>query len=269
MLSLFLPGALLAQVGGLSLFDKLTDYETTDEQKVILSSALTDSLVKALNVDTRTLDSLGVRQLKMVVSPDSVLKIFTWYYALNDATAQYGGILVYKGRVMPLVFADAPILQNEKYTKGKWCGGIYYDIIPVEKRGKTYYTLLSWDGNDGVTYKKIADVLRFDRKGAATFGSPFFENGRRLRNRVIIEYSSKTSLMFEYDEAHDGIVANALMFNHDDFVGTSATYGASDVFNIYRYESDRWVLYPDVDLSFDREVSRSLRSPKEMPESGL
>ena len=96
------------------------------------------------------------------------------------------------------------ILDNRKYSADDWCGGICYRIIPLIIKGEHAYTLLSWDGNNGVSYKKIIDVLWFDRKGKAIFGKPMFRQGRSISHRVVMEYNAKSSLLLTYDENEKG-----------------------------------------------------------------
>lgn len=269
LLSLCLPQLLLAQSDYVAMFNRLTDYETTNEEKSLLSAQLTDSIAVDLNDDVSAFDTLGIRQLRMACSPDSAFKILTWCYVLNDGIAQYGGVVINRGKVVALRYADKPIVVGEEYSADHWCGGVCYEVIPVEIKGKLCYTLLSWDGNDGVTFKRIADVVSFDKKGRAVFGRSVFQNERHVTNRIVLEYSAKTSLTLDYNERHKGIVANAIVHDNDDFSGASASYGASDVFDVYRFESGKWVMYPNERLTFDKEDSKALSPRVVTPEKGL
>ena len=44
--------------------------------------------------------------------------------------------------------------ENKILNKEKWFGALYYQIIPNTYKGKTYYTLLGWIGNNSLTRKK-------------------------------------------------------------------------------------------------------------------
>lgn len=249
-------------------FDYLTSYEVSDEDKRAASLAITDDLIHYLELG-ESADSLNIRQLKIVSSPDGALSLYTWYYTLSDATAQYGGLVVRSDVKIPLYFNDLSIVENKKYTAENWCGGIYYDIIPVQKRGDIYYTLLAWDGNNGVTSKKIIDVLWFDKKGKAIFGHPLFVEDRKKGLRVVIEYAASNSLMLDYDEEQNAIVTNALYVNEEKFTDVSEYYSVSDDFNLYRFEEEEWVLYRDVDLRMNKEDSKVLMRRNSNPASGL
>lgn len=269
LLGIVFPYYLAAQNTLVDQFNTLTEYEVSDDDKTELSLQLTDILVKNITSDKHFADSLAIRQLKTISSPDGMLTLYTWHYSLSDATSQYGGIVIYGDEVTALYFNDMPIVINQKYTDDNWCGGIYYDIIPIEKKGKQYYTLLAWDGNNGVTSKKIIDVLWFDRKGKAIFGHPFFENGRQTDNRVIIEYSAANSMVLDYDMEEEAIITNSLYVNDDKFSNVSEYYSANDAFNVYRFEQGAWVLYRDVDLRMNKKDSKKLMNRNSTPSSGL
>lgn len=269
LLVILCPLLLSAQTDYISDFNRLTDYETSDQEKQSLSVVLTEALVADLQKVEFIIDSLSVRQLKLASSPDEALRLITWHYNLSDATSQYGGIIQYGGRVLALRFNDMPITVDKEYAQDDWCGGIYYDIIPVERKGETYYTLLSWDGNNGVTSKKIIDVLSFDRKGRPIFGFPFFVNGRVMAHRAIIEYPASNSMLLEYDAEQKGIISNALFANEDKFTDVSGYSSVSDDFNVYRYEDAKWMFYANVDLRLNKKESKALQNNGARPSSGL
>lgn len=269
LLLVLCPFLLNAQVDYISEFNRLTDYETSDQEKQSLSLELTDALVRDLQQADFIIDSLSVRQLKLVSSADEALRLVTWHYSLSDATSQYGGIILYGEQVLSLRFNDMPIAVDKEYTQDNWCGGIYYDVIPVEKKGKTFYTLLAWDGNNGVTSKKIIDVLSFDKKGRPIFGFPFFENGRMMAHRAIIEYPASNSMLLEYDAQQNEIISNALFANDDKFTDVSGYSSVSDDFNVYRFENSKWMFYANVDLRLNKKDSKALQNNGARPSRGL
>ena len=269
ILCLFLPAFLLAQSDYVEAFDRLTDYNTSNVEKKTLSDQLTQDLVRDLGTQDFILDSLGVRQLKTISSDDGALSITTWHYKLSDATSQYGGIVVHEGDIFPLQFNDIPIVDDEEYNQDNWCGGVYFDIIPVKKKGKTLYTLLAWDGNNGIISKKIIDVLSFDRRGRPIFGLPIFEEGRMTSRRVIIDYPASNTMLLEFDADQKAIISNALFANDDKFADVPEYYSVSDGFNVFRYEDSKWVFYADVDLRLNKKESKALQNNAARPSSGL
>ena len=264
-----LPLFVVAQVDYVSDFNRLTDYNTADDEKQALSLQLTEALMADLQEANFSVDSFSIRQLKVVHSPDGAVDIYTWHYSLSDATAQYGGIVKHDHDFWPLQFNDRPITDDQKYAQDDWCGGIYYDIIPVKKKENTLYTLLSWDGNNGVTSKKIIDVLSFDRKGRPIFGLPIFTNGHSTSHRVVLEYAASGSMFLAYNAGEDGIVCNAVFANEDKFASVSAYQNTSDDFNMYCYQDSKWKLYINVDLLMNKRDSKALQNNADRPSSGL
>lgn len=250
-------------------FNRLTDYNTPDNTKQELSAQLTQELATTLSTNPQQIDSLGIRQLKKTTSPDEQVTLYTWHYSLSNATSQYGGILAHKDNITPLTHNNKTPNSHEKYDSNSWLGGIYYDIIPIEIKGKTHYTLLSWDGNNGVTSKKIIDALSFDKRGRAIFGLPIFEEDRNTQHRVIIEYSSNTTLLLEYDTQKELIITNALFANESKYSDVTEYYSASDAFNIYRFEKQKWILYRNVDIRLDKKNSKALKSNGAKAKQGI
>ncbi len=266
---LILPFIALAQNNLVTNFNSLTDYTTTDAEKAGLSQRLTSTLIKELKANPSFASNSNIRQLKIVSSEDKKLSLYTWHYSLSDGYSQYGGILRYEDHFQALTHNDKAIKDDEKYTPNNWCGGIYYDIIDFSGRGSTNYLLLAWDGNNGVTSKKIIDVLSFDKKGRAIFGLPVFAHGRQSSYRVVMKYSSQNSLLLKYDKDEQAIITNALVPNDDRFNGIESYYSAGDNFNVYRYEKDQWVLYRNVDLRMNKADSKKLQQRNSTPVSGL
>lgn len=248
----------VAQFDYVSELRLLMAIDTDDDVKQNISLRLNEVLNSDFQNPDFKLDSICFQFINKVVSSDDMLCIYSWHYILSDASSQYGGIIKYGNNVFPLKFNDKVIEDNKEYSQDDWCGGVCYGIIPVKLKKKTAYTLLSWDGNNGVTSKKIIDVLSFDRKGNPIFGQSVFETGKSTQKRIIIEYASSSSMLLEYDEGQKAIVCNAIAVNEEKYSDVSEYYCASDLFDIYRFENEKWVLYPNQDLRLNKKESKAL-----------
>ena len=264
----FILPSLVAQDDIKTYFLVMGDYQMPDDAKEKASDHLKQLLCDSLENNLSFIDSLDLPQLKMVSSSDQLLRIYTWCFNLQDASCSYGGIVVYKGKVTALHHNGLPLEENEKYNADDWCGGVYYELVAVQKKGETLYTLLAWDGNNGMSYRKIIEVLSFDRKGRPVFGESLFFDCPNKR-RIILEYSFKMSLLLTYNADKKGIVTNALQSNDSRFDGISAYTGTSDAFNIYRFEKEMWVLYEEVDLRMNKKDSKKMRERSSEASSGL
>ena len=77
------------------------------------------------------------------------------------------------GTVIELRDAHRNIKNSEYKTLNNrnWYGALYYKIIPL-KRGR--YTLLGWNGKNGITTQKVIETMSLSRK-SAKFGYAIFE----------------------------------------------------------------------------------------------
>ena len=263
-----LPLFAVSQVDYKLDFARMLDYNTSDDDKIAISNKIAFALVDDMTGDAKFLDSLNVEQISIIKSKDQLLTICTWHYILSDGIFQYGGIINYKGKLQILKYNDKVILDFKKYKADNWCGGIYYDIATHSEKHKKYYTLLAWDGNNGVVSKKIIDVLVFDANDNPIFGLPLFIDGRRTTNRVIIEYSAKASLLLRFNEAKNVIITNSLVAD-DVLSDIGGLYEIGNEFNEYRFEKSSWVLYRSVDLRMDKAESEELKQRNFVPIKGL
>lgn len=268
IIPLFFCFSLFSQVKWHSYFEVLQDYNTRDEIKLNISNELSDDLEQQLKLNP-DFDIPSSLPLHKVSTDDKVLIIYTWHYTFQDASSNYGGVMVHRGTVIPLSFNMAAIEVDEEYDAVRWCGGIYYELVPQVLDGDTVYTLLAWDGNNGVSFKKIIDVLSFNRKGEPVFGANAFQSERRKDKRVIFEYSSEMSLLLTYDKEAECIVTNSLHTNDQRFSEVQEYYSATDAFNVFRFENQLWVLYENVDLRMNKEESKRLNNAEADASSGL
>lgn len=239
-----------------SLFYQLTDYYTSDHNKIELSEKITQKLSDSLSSNAKS--TFAIRQLRVVHSEDSLFTMYSWQYCLSDATFRYGGVVSFSDRIVPLHYDYKSISNYKRYDQNSWPGGVCYKAIPLKLK-KTYgYTILSWDGHNGVTSKKIIDVVTFDKHGGVVFGAPIFVSQKEESFRLSFEYSSKNSLLLDYDSVKECIVTNSLHSNDIRFTDVSSMHGAGETYNAYRYENYKWVLYEDVDLRLDKSASKRL-----------
>lgn len=265
---LFCCFPLLSQERWQSYFEVLQDYNTRDEIKLNISNELSEALERQLRI-CPDMDIAPTVPLHKVATENKDLFIYTWHYTFQDATSYYGGVMVRHHAIIPLSFTMAAIDTEEVYSAVRWGGGLYYEVIPQVCEGDTVYTLLAWDGNNGVSYKKIIEILSFDPKGNPVFGKSLFASSNRKEKRVIFEYSAEMSLLLSYDQDAKSIVTNALHSNDPRFADVQAYRSATDAFNVFRYENNLWVLYKNVDLRMNKQESKRLMSTETEASSGL
>ena len=79
-----------------------------------------------------------------------------------------------------------------------WFGAVYQELIQTSHGGKTFYTLLGWNGVDNLTERKIIEPVIL-RGGVPQFGAPLFRRERNLR-RVVLEYRNDAMVSLCYED---------------------------------------------------------------------
>ncbi len=90
---------------------------------------------------------------------------------------------------------EQAILKN-----GDWYGA-YIINNTIEVNDIKYYTLLGWDGENGLYQSKVIDILGFSYNGQTIFGKRMFKNIPDKKNptRLIFRYSTDAVMSLRYD----------------------------------------------------------------------
>ncbi|REJ80474.1 MAG: hypothetical protein DWQ44_06955 [Bacteroidetes bacterium] len=246
----------------------------SDSVRKAANSIFRDILGKAILMDgsfSHGFDSL--KNLLIRNSPDNKIRLYTWVIAQTDGNQfNYFGYLQYKTKsgafkVVSLYDSTESIKKTEleRLKPEKWFGATYYEIIPVKRGKKTYYTLLGWKGKDRRITQKVIDVLHFDNDNPR-FGFPLFKTDNVYKNRVIFSYTSQASMSLRYEKNMRMIV-----FDHLSAPGKSAAEGSMEQlmgpdgsYDGFRFKSSRWVYQRDVDVRSDWKPGRTnLQTPSQ------
>ena len=172
-----------------------------------------------------------LKNVGILSSNDERVRIYTWNLVFNDGSFEYFGFIQHQESKNDFnliqLFDDSENIKNpERASLGNknWFGALYYELIEVKAKNKTYYTLLAWDGNNLFSNKKLVDVLYFSKAGQARFGSPIFRRNGRLAKRIIFEYSKTASMALRYDKNLEAIVFDRLVPSKPTFEGSFQFY---------------------------------------------
>ena len=270
-----------AQKGNNSLFVEYEDTlkvmahhimnAETEAEKRTANTAFITNLTEVLQYEKSfkfPFDSLPT--IARISSPDNTFRIFNWLLKKDNGNYEYFGIVHYHNKkrkryeVILLVDNSANIrnAEQEDLDAKNWYGGLCYKIAYIKKAGRKYYTLLSWDGNDGYSTKKIIDVMYFSGKNKIKFGLPIFkQNKKESQKRVILEYDSKTSISVKYHSKEEKIVFNHLVPPNKDLEGLEEYYITEGTFNAYQYKRGKWWLQQDIDIRNQQKIKR-FKKPK-------
>ena len=243
----------------------------TEAEKQLANTAFIYNLKEVLQYEKSfkfPFDSLTT--IARIISPDNTFRIFNWLLKKENGAYEYYAIVHYHNKkrkryeIISLLDNSANIrnAENEDLDAKNWYGSLYYQIAYIKKAGRKYYTLLSWDGNDSYSTKKIIDVMYFSGKNKIKFGLPIFKkNKKESQKRIVIEYDARTSVSVKYKQKEQRIVFNHLVPPKKDLEGLEEYYIPEGTFNAYQYNKGKWWLKQDIDIRNQQKVNK-IKKPK-------
>jgi hypothetical protein len=213
-------------------------------------------------------DSLKTISIK--ISSDSKVRIYTWLLRKDNGNYQYFGFVHYKNKskkryeIITLNDNSENIRrpENEQLDNNNWYGALYYDIIYIKKTGRTYYTLLGWDGNNDISTKKIIDVMYFSGREKIKFGASIFKKGKTTTKRFIIEYNATSTISVRYEEKEKRIIFDHLMPMRKDLEGLHEYYIPDGTYNAMKYTNGKWEFKNDVAANNPSSKNPARGNPK-------
>lgn len=244
-----------------------TKKQIADKDRAALNRQFADLLEEAMNApDAYAFNFDSLTFMARLRSSDNRFRIFNWNIVKEDGTYGYFGFIQVKDekknttKLYKLQNKSAEIrgAENAILSPEKWYGVLYYKIIETTHKKKKYYTLLGWDGNNNVSWKKVIDVLYFRQDGTPQFGDPIFEKGKRNQHRVIFEYKAEMAMTLRWDTERDMLIYDFLQPEFEgmrnpppQFLVSSGSYDG------YRFRKGKWEYVDDVDARNKRDKKDS------------
>lgn len=235
---------------------KLSDaIRLEPDEKKLEASARLETLLSTYYSNVVNFDnSFGkIPYIGQLESPDGKLKMVCWNAALEKGDFKYFCVLRYKPskeEVFVTVFEDSDEdwsrINRKPIRPSKWYGALYYKILANKYKGKTYYTLLGWDGKDNITNRKVVDVLNIQGKSVILGASMFKDEQEKPVHRLIYEYANDVSMALNYDETEKMIVMDHLAPEDSRFVGQYQFYGPDFSYDALQFKKGEWVYLRDV-----------------------
>lgn len=194
-----------------------------------------------------------LRTLGVIDSPDKMVRIVNWNVEQEDGSQKYYAYVLHRNlkkedhKVIELIDNSMmlPGKPEETLDANMWYGALYYQIIPVEKSSKTYYTLLGWDGGTRMSNTKLIDVLYFSGN-SLKLGYPLFKSGDKTAKRMFYEHSERSVMSLRYEPEYKRIIFDHLMPETPTMVGFYEFYVPDMSYDAFVLEGNRWVLKEDV-----------------------
>ena len=212
----------------------------------------------------------SLKTISIRTSSDSKIRIYTWLLRKDNGNYQYFGFVHYKNKskkryeIITLNDNSENIRrpENEQLDNNNWYGALYYDIIYIKKKGRTYYTLLGWDGNNDISTKKIIDVMYFSGREKIKFGASIFKKGKTTTKRFIIEYNATSTISVKYEEKEKKIIFDHLIPMRKDLEGLHEYYIPDGTYNAMKYTNGKWEFKNDVAANNPSSKNPARGNPK-------
>lgn len=185
----------------------LTASAPTDNERYLASEQAVGELSAALEEEGSEHWKWQLPKVASVLtSPDGLLRIFTWAVVRDNGEFEcFGAIQYYNEREEEYQYSllndkSEEIMNREEslLSPENWFGAVYQELIQTSHGGKTFYTLLGWNGVDNLTERKIIEPVIL-RGGVPQFGAPLFRRERNLR-RVVLEYRNDAMVSLCYED---------------------------------------------------------------------
>jgi len=246
---------------------KIIQTDPVDSMRISANNIFKSNLFQALQKTesfSQNFDSL--KNVSVKESTDGKLRIYTWTLVKSDASNySYHGFLQFqtiKGeqKIYPLQDSTEYITkpESERLKTDRWYGCIYYEIIPVKRSGRTYYTLLGWKAEDTKTSQKLIDILYFE-KDNPKFGYPLFKTGKVFRSRMIFSFMAQLSMGLRYESKKKLIVFDHLTGQSDQSGNLES--GPDGSYDAFKFKSGRWLLLKDIDIRSTWKPKKNVPKP--------
>jgi hypothetical protein len=215
--------------------------------------------------------------MSTISSPDGAFRIFNWN-TVNDAGLHSHFCYVVvptRGDKPNTIYTfkedriTIPPKPDNTLTPANWYGALYYNILPIKKGNKTFYTILGYNGGSTSTNKKIIDVFYFKGKNLR-IGYPLFQESatsERLVRRVFFEYSEKTTIAVNMNERMGAIVFDHLAPETPNLVGFFDYYVPDMTYDAYRWNGTIWQYEEDL-IAVNKENRKTrVYKPTDVDES--
>lgn len=236
-----------------------------------------DSLLQLPESFSYPWDSLRIRTISILTSPDNKVKIYTWNLVLKNGNFKnFGYLQVRKGsevEVYPLIDTakkfNADMLDSELET-AEWMGALYYKIVPFKQRGKKRYLLLGFDGNTIHSNKSIIDVLWLAKDGPR-FGAPAFRQSDAdpsAECRVVFEFHNEVQMLPHYEPGNDILVVDKLTPAFPEVTNNFWYYIPSGDYDVYKKNKQgTWIRSNLTDWDLGQGEKPIIQRAKPTPET--
>ncbi len=201
----------------------------------------------------------SLKAIKILSPPDNKFRIFNWTLKFDNESAgldrvlfRYYGAIQFRNRdsieLVPLFdgkrFIERGMEEDTILSNEGWYGVQYFDAGIFRSKGKTYYILLGWDGNDFISDKKVIEPLWFDEEGMPRFGAPIFRIGDEFKTRIILQYNDASVVTIDLKQKEKAIVFDHLVPQNPKYKDKQWTYVPDGSYDYFKFKR-KYLVYKE------------------------
>lgn len=237
-----------------TLLNELRSVKTNDGRLFELNNKFKKEFKKALEIDGAfEYPFSSLRSVGKIYSQDQLVRIITWNTQQEDFSHNYYSFILKKderrGKVTVIELEREKQnlygIQYDPIGPNNWYGALYYDVVDVKKRNKTYYTLLGYDANNQRSAIKLIDVLHFVGN-KPTFGAPIFDSNKNRATRIIFEHSAESTMSLKFDKQRNKIIFDHLSPESPTMKEFREYYVPDMSYDAYEWDGNNWTLKEDI-----------------------
>lgn len=238
----------------LSLYLSELRAAKTDFEKQTANTIFKDYLLETIALPGAfAYEFNSLRTIGTIKSPDNTFRFFNWNVEQSDETNTYYCLVLHfdakkkEWKTIELIDNSQllPPQPTDYLDEKNWYGALYYKIIPIQKSGKTVYTILGYDATSNMTHTKLIDVISFNGNHIK-LGSPVFKIKDETLKRVYFEHSKKCVMSLNYDVERQKIIFDHLSPESPSMEGFREFYVPDMSYDALTFKDNKWILEEDV-----------------------
>jgi hypothetical protein len=233
---------------------RFLEQKYADDAKISLNEQFIESFTEILeNKKSFDQDFSALKSVSVQTASDKTLRIFTWFTITKSGYLCHGLVQTINPKIKNAVVTrlndkgeDLRTAQFKVLNGKNWFGALYYDMVPFKIKGKKYYMVLGFNPGDGLSHKKVVDVVQVMNNGQPRFGAPLFEKDKKQASRIILEYDARAKITLRYIEDARMIVFDHLSPSRPELVNQYQYYIPDLSYDAFELTKNIWEFVPDV-----------------------
>jgi len=234
---------------------KFLEVKLKDDFKLDLNEKFIEAFTEDLSIKgSMENDYTKLKSVSVQTAKDKSFRIFTWFVVTKNGYQTFGLVQSATSKSKtPIVTRlndkgeDLRSAQFKTLNGKTWFGALYYDMVPFKIKGKKYYLLLGFNPGNGLSHKKIIDIVQIMANGQPRFGAAIFEKDKKMAHRIILEYDARAKVSLRYYEETKTVIFDHLAPSRPEFIDQYQYYVPDLSYDAFEFGKDEWNYKADVD----------------------